>query len=63
MGQKCILLGFVEAMHFIYEQHRALAMGVSHFSFCDRLTDILYPSQHCGQIDPVAVRLLREQTR
>ena len=47
MGQKGILLGLVETMHFVHEQHRAAALSQANLGLLHRGTDILDPGQYC----------------
>src|SRR3989442_38855 len=60
VGQKRILLGFVEAMNFVDEDHRATAhparpLGVGHHSL-----DFLDAAEHGAEWDELAMRHTRD---
>ncbi|MNK98503.1 hypothetical protein D3C87_1188680 [compost metagenome] len=62
--QKRILLGFVETVHFIDEQNRALAVlaGLLLGDF-NSLTDLFDPGEHCRDRFEVRIGDFREQPR
>ena len=61
VGQEGILLGFVEAMHFVDEQHGP--PPGERLGLRDRLAHIAHAREHGGEASPFGTRCVREQSR